>query len=490
MKPTTKGHTTVHINQDIGRSIAASQGCNGKHFLSSATRQWLGGLIGQIPEHFEIHHDDAAKEAAAKLGVTAFVLHNKVFLGEMPGNLQELVVRHELVHLAQVQIARQTGNIAPSALVEREADTISFSRFAQPVRCGAHPDQVHPIFWVPIILGAMVIGYVCTRSTPANAPGPNDNVLPHVNDLQPYGEAIVLFVVPAGAFSLGGRLGFGLIGSSVFAGAVSAPASRAVNDAFAGQMSPVKFYIFDTASGAVIGFVFGAGVQYIGSPILHKIDNLATYGIFRDDMRILQILLEESPQTVTETMAILGKYNLTGRVSRWYINQRNLIVGYRGQTIPTHNDPGGITSPLVRRYGRTYAEELYELLKRKGITDDEIRTWMARYHDNPLRVENLLSHHPDDLVGLRAGGLSIPTTTLPGVASGFAPGNQGVVYILRLPKDKMILAEGYPLLKLEFEHGVLHNIPEGAVIKVIPAKDIPALTIGKGNVLVPGHSVN
>jgi len=58
---------------------------NGQHCLTPTTQQWLRGLTRQIPEDFEIHHGDTAREAAAKLHLATFMINDRVFPCEMPG---------------------------------------------------------------------------------------------------------------------------------------------------------------------------------------------------------------------------------------------------------------------------------------------------------------------------------------------------------------------------------------------------------------------
>lgn len=470
-------------NQEIDQLIAQSQGCDGGKWLSPETQQWLGGLTPQLPKRFQVHSDRAAHEAAAKLGVPAFVLSGHIFLGDMSPNIREPVLRHELVHLAQVQLARQTGRIAPSAKVEQEAEDISALPVALPAQFGAHPHQAHPIFWVPIIVGAMIVAYICTDSTPANAPGPKEKVLPRKNDLQPYGDAILMFAVPAGAFSIGGRLGFGFLRNSVFANALTLPSIRAYHDFNDRRLSPPSYYLFDTVTGALLGFVMGGGVKLIARPYLEKIDTLAQYGLLKEDIRIARAMAEHVPQTVEEAEMMLNAYGLKGRIALRWINRRGLIVGYRGQDRFT--DP--VVSPYERKHGAKEADAFYQRLQDLEISDDQIREWMAKFHDTDL--------HPaygGPAAGTPGGGLSLPTTTKIGIAAGFAPGEDGVIYLLRMPKDKMVLARGFAENKLEYEHGVIGRIPPGSILQVFSRKElgVPALTIDRetGRV-VPGYSV-
>jgi hypothetical protein len=236
-------------------------------------------------------------------------------------------------------------------------------------------------------------------------------------------------------------------------------------------------YIFDAATGAVIGFVVPGGIRLIGRTPT-TLDNLATYGLTKSDMKILNVLTEQAPVNAIEAQHILASRGLGGRVSKWWLDRRGLIVGYRGQTIYT----GEVLSPMARKEGLPFAWEFYKKLRSLDIADDEIRTWTAKFHDGPVPLQSAgpgLANQP-------LGAVGIPTTTLPGIASGFAKGSEGVVYVIRMPKNQMIRANGWQGLKVEYEHVVFNEIPSGSIVRVIPAKQISPLTVNERGQLVPG----
>jgi hypothetical protein len=218
----------------VSSLLDRSAGTDGREFLSPQTLRWLAGLRPQVPERFVVHHDAAARRAASALGVTAFARGHRIVLGAVPAAALERVLRHELVHLAQVQLALHTGRVASRALVEAEAETLSALPVARPVLRGADPEANHAIFWF-IAIGVGL--YVLLRPGVANAPKPGDRIDRSPSQGQLVAEAICTFAVPGGAFSLGGRLGLGFLGSAALAGAAGNVSLRAVGDVASGGLS-------------------------------------------------------------------------------------------------------------------------------------------------------------------------------------------------------------------------------------------------------------
>ncbi len=93
--------------------------------LSDETRRWLGPLGTQLPSQFRIYEDESARSATRHIGAAAFTRQHCIFIGDVPPEHRELVLRHELVHLAQVQVALRTGCISSASDVESEADAVS-----------------------------------------------------------------------------------------------------------------------------------------------------------------------------------------------------------------------------------------------------------------------------------------------------------------------------------------------------------------------------
>jgi hypothetical protein len=460
-------------DKDFNALLAQSEGMDGLSYLSSNMRSWIAGLGAQIPKRFWIHRDAAARLAAARVGATAFVLGDRIFLGGHDDTRHDAILRHELVHLAQVQLALASGRAAASALTEYEADEISCLPASRPVRYGADPHQLHPIVWF-IAIGAGL--YVLLRPSVANAPGPGDRTIRSPSPLQILGEALCLFAVPGGALAFGGRLGLGFLGSMALAGATSNVGLRAVSDVSRGQASSPLMYLFDAATGAVIGFVVPGGFRLIGRAGTHAFDRLATYGLSRSDIAITRTLSELAPVTAAEARQILATRGFSGNLSQWWLNRRGLIVLYRGQGQATDQ----ILSPLARQESVAASEALVERLRRLGLNDQDIAGFTARWHNQP--VPGILA--PPGMGGQPIGAAGIPATNIPGVAANFGEG--GVIYVIRLPRSAAINPIAWQGLAIENEFIILNQVPRGSVVQAIPANRVAPLLVDENGLLISG----
>lgn len=465
-------------NDDAIRDLLSrSQGSDGFASLSPATRRWLGGLAPQLPPRFRIHHDAAARSAARKLGVAAFVHGEQIVLGDAPPHLRETILRHEIVHLAQVQVALRDGRIAPPAAVELEADCISGLSLARPVRHGAHPHRVHPFFWF-IAIGVGL--YVMMRPGVANAPGLGDTPIRGPSLPQIVGEALCLFVVPGGAIGIGARLGLGFLGRMALAGAATNVGLRATDDAVRGEASPPLMYVFDSVTGAVIGFVVPGGLRLIGRVGTFGLDHLATYGMVQSDIALTRVLAEraaQAPLTAVEAQELLATRGMAGRVSQQWLNRRGVIVLYRGQEMAT----GQILSPMARQEGLAASEALVAQLRLFDMTDAEIAGYTARWHTQPVPPFAA----PPGLGGVPLGSAGIPASGIPGIAANF--GDTGVIYIIRMPSSLAIRPLGWQGLELENEFVILNQVPAGSIVSMIPAQRVAPLLVNESGLLVPGR---
>jgi hypothetical protein len=116
-----------------------------------AVRDVLDVILRMGAGDTAVHDDPAAHAAAALLDAPAFCYGGEVFLGSPAppfGPTLPEVLRHELVHVAQVQNARSTGQIDPPHQAEREAIRLCRDNIAHfEVACGASPDRFY--FWNP-----------------------------------------------------------------------------------------------------------------------------------------------------------------------------------------------------------------------------------------------------------------------------------------------------------------------------------------------------
>lgn len=477
--PSSGYHTSQGlIPQDLssGLPIHRDRVYQGRKWLTPRTRTWLGPLSSQLPNEFWIHDNPASHEFAARNVALACVRGNGIFLGASPYARSETVIRHELVHLAQIELTRRGADVAPQWLVEFEAHEMCTRRAARPVRLGADPYRSHPFVWfVAIGVGA----YILMRPDVANAPGPRDRVIRGPSAGQILGEAICLFVIPGGAMSLGGRLGLGFLGKTALAGASANVGLRAVDDVSRGAASPPLLYLFDATTGAVIGFVVPGGIRLIGRAGTRAFDSLATYGLRQSDIALTRVLAEQAargPLTAAQAQQVLQTRGMAGQVSRWWLNRRGVIVLYRGQDRMTSQ----ILSPLARQEGVAASREMVQRLQAIGMSEAEIAGYTARWHTQavpPFAAPPGFAHQP-------LGAVGIPTTRLPGIAANF--GDDGVIYVIRVPRAGAISPQGWQGLQLEGEHVIFNQIPPGSIVKTLPARSVAPITVNESGLLVPG----
>jgi hypothetical protein len=475
----TSGKASATRPPAVEELISQSRGMDGWNYLGNETRRWLGGLEPQLPQSFWVHRDSASRRAARMVGAAGFSRGNRIFLGECPAERLEMVLRHELVHLAQVQVALQTSIVAPLDAIEYEAEVIGGLPVALPVRCGADPNRIHPILWF-VALGVGL--YVLLRPGTANAPGPEDTPVRSPSVGQIISEAICLFVVPGGAIGIGGRLGLGFLGRSALAGAATTTSLRITGDVAQGSPSSPLMYIFDIVTGAAIGWVVPGGVRLIGRAgtyAFDRLDALAAVGFTKAALALSRTLadaVEKTPMTAEQVQQFLRSRGLAGQVTSWWLNLRHQVILFRGQQIATTS----IESPMARWEGVTASQELLARLRAAGLDDVEIASFAARYHIEPIRRFEA----PPDMAGQRLGSVGIPTTTIPGIAARFA-GDRGVVYVIRVPRNLVVRPIPWPHLVAEDEHVIFNQIPAGSVVQVIPADEVPPLLVNGDGLLVP-----
>jgi len=448
-----------------------SIGIDGWRFLSPSTRAWLGDLSWQLPRRFTVHFDNCAQEANRLSKSVAFVLGSKIFLSGSLAHDPEQVLRHELVHLAQVEASRNGFRIADQNSIEREAHSISRRKFGRRVRYGACPMTPHRLAWfIPVGIGL----YILMRPGVANAPGPGDRPIKGPSLPQITGEALAIFVVPGGALKLGGRLGFGFLGKSALAGAATNVSMRASQDIGRGSVSAPSLYFFDAGSGAILGYVVPGGIRIIGQAGTRTLDSLAAFGLSNSDLAVARLLHQAAPVNAEAARRILLQRGMAGKISRWWLDHRGQVVLYRGQNAPTE----AILSPMARTSGVTASENMVARMRVQGFSNNEIAGFTARYHDSVM--PNFLA--PKGLANLRPGSVGIPTTRLPSIASNFA--DNGVIYIVRVPKSMAHVPHGWQGLAAESEHVIFNQIPNGSIISVIPAKSVGPLKVDQFGKLI------
>jgi len=466
----------------LERAMRSSRAVERSSALSASTDRWCRGFAGGLPERFWVHDDEHAQAATRQLGCPAFTHGAHIFLGRLTPESREPVLRHEIVHVAQVEHARRTGSIAPRGVVEAEAELLAGYPAARPVRHGADPQSCYGVWWVAIGVGL----YMLIRPGVANAPGLSSPIVRSPSLTQIGFEAIALFVIPGGAIALGGRLGIGFLGTTAFAGAIGNVSFRGVQDVGRGEASPPLLYLFDASTGAIVGFVVPGGVRLIGKAGTWALDGLATQGLVRADIAITEQLAREAalaPLDAVRAEAILAQTGAIGRVSQRWLQHRGLFVLYRGQA----QDTAAILSPLARSEGLAASQELVERMRLFRITDTEMATFSARYHDLRFPRSFVEPYGAHELAGLQLGGVGIPTTRIPGIAANF--GEQGVIYVLRVPRSLVTKPDPWQHLVLEKEFTIFNSVPSGSVLRVIPAHEVAPLTVNGQGLMVPGTRV-
>lgn len=461
--------------QELARLLSASRGIESRAALPPSLARWCRGFKGGLPARFWVHADAPARGAAALLGCVAFTRGDRIYLGHVGPDRCEHVLRHEIVHVAQVERARRGGTLDTRPSIEDEAERLAASGHAQPVQRAADPRGLYALWWVAIGVGV----YILLRPGVANAPGPRSPLVKSPSLAQITFESLALFAVPGGAMALGGRLGIGFLGRTALAGAAGNVSFRGVQDVASGAPSPPLLYLFDATTGAVIGFVVPGGFRLVGRVGTHSLDKLATYGVARSDIIIAERLAEAAavqPLNAGAAQRILNTAGLGGRVGTWWLERRGVILLYRGQSVGTPE----ILSPLAREQGLVASEAMVGRMQRLGLSEIEIAGYTARWHTQPVPGFFTLP----ELSGLPLGSVGIPTTRLPGIAANF--GDEGVIYILRVPKDSAILPLGWQGLQLESEYVILNSVPSGSIIKVIPASRVAPLLVDEAGLLVPG----
>jgi RHS repeat-associated protein len=218
----------------------------------------------------------------------------------------------------------------------------------------------------------------------------------------------------------------------------------------------------------------------IGYGMRFPLDWAATRGAVASDLEMTQVISNTISRTGPITPEQYPRFlqpNLIGRVSKWWLDLRNLIILYRGQRRGTTP----ILSPLAREQGIEASENLVRRMRAEGLSDPEIAGYTARWHTEPVPP----MFAGPNLGGEPLGAVGIPTTRLPGLASAYA-GSDGVTFVLRLPKETAILPRGWQGLAAESEYVILNQVPNQNIVQVIPARYIPKFDVDEaGNIIIP-----
>jgi hypothetical protein len=433
-----------------------------------------------------VHRDQAAHMALERMGIQACCFGERIYLGSRVGrpgrpSLRD-VLRHELVHVAQVQRAKRTGNISDRALIEAEAEKLGSLDNPLKVQEGACAEEIYSFWWlIPI-----AVAYVLLRPNVANAPeradSPTEKSVPV---WQVGGEALALFAIPEGVFggTAGlsiGRLTLGFWSRSALAGAASMASFRGAQDAGKGEFSGVQTYVSDAATGAIVGVVVPGGIKLIGSGITLPLDNLASYFMRQSDFALSEIIAQRAavnPVTAEELTSIFATRGKTGEMAEWWLNRRGFIQVYRGQTAPTSS----IISPMARANGMAASEELVAKMRNAGLTNEDIASLTGRYHDGAVPPDP----STPQLNNLPLGAAGIPTSRIPGVAADYGPG--GLVYVIRLPKGSIFRVDPWQGLAVENEWVALNQIPRGAIVDAVPTSRLTSLVASERGGLVLGN---
>lgn len=236
---------------------------------------------------------------------------------------------------------------------------------------------------------------------------------------------------------------------------------------------------------------FGAGefVGYGGGKLLLPIgDSLATWGTVASDVnlsrRIAQMIRNGEKVTPEVMEELLRNRDFIGRLSQQWLDSRNLMLLYRGQT--KHTDR--ILSWTARERSIAESDALYTALADSGLSSSEIAGLTAHYGFDPStgRAVNLSWSTVQEDLGREAalpiiggipvsryefGGAGIPTTRIPAVASGFMHNQpSGSFYIISIPKSQVLTNPYLPSFPgpafagIEKEHIIITVIPPENII--------------------------
>jgi hypothetical protein len=448
--------------------------------LPADVQQMIGRARGLGVAQVCIHDDMFSNELSRRLGVRACCYGKHIYLGTSINSLNHeallQVLKHEFVHIVQVQRGLATGRYAYTSVLEREADTLDILRDPYfEVRYGAAADRFYHLWWfIPLAVAA----YLTLKPNVANAPGPKDKTYT-LSTTEVAGELFALIVVPAGAYSIAGRLGWGFYSASALAGASSTMSLRGVSDLERGQFSGVQVYVFDGITGAAVGVIVPGGIRWFGKAGTQTLDWLATQGMRRSDIALGKIMQSRIASTGPMSAEVLEKMlqsrNLMGQASEWWLNRRGQILLYRGQQQLTQT----ILSPLARDEGLLASESLVARMKGLGIKDSEIAQYTAQWYTQRVPKSFTLP----ELANEPLGAVGIPTTRLTGIAAGFE--DSAVVYIIRAPKGVAIKVPQWGLA-VENEWVILNRIPQEYIVDIIPASKLPALGVDSyGRLVLP-----
>jgi hypothetical protein len=207
-----------------------------------------------------------------------------------------------------------------------------------------------------------------------------------------------------------------------------------------------------------------------------------------------------TPQAIADLVASLPP-NLAAREANEYLERAGLMVLYRGQGLETRVSAGGsgILSPVARMLppelahlrpeltGLARSQHLYEQLTTGSyvgspgpITRERLAAFTQFWGEYPASASfgrpPIESEVPGSLIDPRIGGIGIPTTRLPGIASDvqwIGEGGQGPVYVIRIPRSQVTPVPEGSQLGLESEHVIFHQIPEEQVYRVLTPEEYP-----------------
>jgi len=166
----------------------------------------------------------------------------------------------------------------------------------------------------------------------------------------------------------------------------------------------------------------------------------------------------------------LQQQGLVTRLAQRWTSYRGYQILYRGQSAASSE----ILSPIARQSGTGASRSMYDALKAQGMSDLEIAGYTARWNDQPVPAFNA----PPGMADQPLGGAGIPTSRLPNVASDFATGESGVMYVLRVPKSIAhdVGSVGWGMQSaIEQEFVIFHQIPGGYVVRTMSPAGIPPL---------------
>ncbi|HEU4321865.1 MAG TPA: DUF4157 domain-containing protein [Roseiflexaceae bacterium] len=205
-----------------------------------------------------------------------------------------------------------------------------------------------------------------------------------------------------------------------------------------------------------------------------------------------------SPENIQKLLESLPD-NPEARAARQLLEQEGMTILYRGQSTDTRVSQGGpgVVSPVARSLPPDHPDLFPDLtgVERSNRLYEQLTTGRYEGSEGPVDPEYLAhtttmwngeslpsmlrppidSEVPGSLVDPRIGGVGIPTTQRPGIATNpewTGAGGDGVVYVIRISSDRAVQTNS-TMLNQELEFVIFNEIPETSIYRTLQPSEYP-----------------